>query len=226
MCIYTNVHTQCDMCIVPAERGAKASLRRKGYVDSEAVMGNHNISWGVQQEAAPVIPLLSVSLTADPKRYLARLLNSIDVHIGRILVLIGNEDSAVLDQLEAQAKGINNQFVGENLDIIRVGYNPGCAAGWNIGMRALQDAPAEQAPWAVVVNNDIAFHAGSLQSLATEMNNRTENDKNFGMGFLDLIKEARWSGFAPTRQLVSRVGLFDENLYPVCMPSWYHNGCC
>ena len=179
-------------------------------------MGSHNISWGVQQEAAPVIPLLSVSLTADPKRYLARLLNSIDVHIGRILVLIGNEDSAVLDQLQAQAKGIGNQFVGQNLEIIRVEYNPGCAAGWNIGMRALQGS--DQVPWAVIVNNDIAFHPGSLQSLATEMNSRIENDKNFGIGFLHLIKEARWSGFAPTRQLVSRVGLFDENFYPVCMP--------
>ena len=186
-------------------QGAKVALKQKGLLEPLPA-----------PRAAPVIPLLSVSLTADPKRYLARLLNSIDTQIGRILVLIGNEDSAVLDQLDAQAKGISNQFVGENLEIIRVDHNPGCAAGWNMGMRAVQDS--DQVPWAVIVNNDIAFHPGSLQSLATEMNNRIENDKDFGMGFLDLIKEARWSGFAPTRQLVARVGLFDENFYPVRTP--------
>ena len=66
-----------------------------------------------------VVPLLAVSVTADPNEYVARLLRSIDVKIGRILIVIGNQDKELLDKLEIQVKSTSSKFMAENVDVIR-----------------------------------------------------------------------------------------------------------
>lgn len=52
------------------------------------------------------IPLLSVSLNADSKNYLARLLDSIDYPVRSIIVQIGNDDSTVRARIIGNATRI------------------------------------------------------------------------------------------------------------------------
>jgi hypothetical protein len=52
------------------------------------------------------IPLLSVSLNADSKNYLARLLDSIDYPVRSIIVQIGNDNSTLRAEIIGNATGI------------------------------------------------------------------------------------------------------------------------
>ena len=111
-----------------------------------------------QLPAKPVVPLLSVSLTVDPNRYLQRLLESIDVPVHRILVQIGNSDPSVIRQLQQQiahAQQRNCAYLAHSLEVVQLDRNPGCAAGWNVGMRKMIGANQSEIPWALLVNSDV-----------------------------------------------------------------------
>jgi hypothetical protein len=52
------------------------------------------------------IPLLSVSLNADSRNYLARLLDSIDYPVRSIIVQIGNDNSTIRAEIIGNVTGI------------------------------------------------------------------------------------------------------------------------
>jgi hypothetical protein len=165
---------------------------------------------------APVpVPVLSVSLTEDHKGYLLRLLASIDYPVSRILVQIGNPDAAVDRAISTQINALiesKPKFLAGHVHIKHIKHNPGCAHGWNLGLRAIQNDDDDS--WAFVANSDLAFQPGSLEKLARHMRENLRDDSRFIIGFTNRQHHI-WSGFAATRRLVQKVGLFDENFYPI-----------
>ena len=168
-----------------------------------------------QPHAESSIPLLSVAVTSDFSRNLPRLLASVDFPVDHILVAVGNHDHAIVrDVIEHVQKAISEkpEMLEGRVELRELNHNPGCAGGWNLGLRAVKQGCGR---WGFIVNSDIQFRSGSLSKLASHMSQHVR-DSTFGIGFVGLAPDYTWSAFAITKRLIHRAGLFDENLYPIC----------
>jgi GT2 family glycosyltransferase len=131
-----------------------------------------------------MIPVLGVPILVKPD-LLYRMLNSIDVEVGQIVV-IDNGNVVYEPHLKR----------GEHL--VRMPGNLGVAASWNFVIKS-----TPRAPWWALVGFDIVFAPGDLARLATHMET---------VGGVALL--GTFSAFGIDRAAVERVGWFDENFIP------------
>ena len=181
------------------------------------------------------IPVLSISLTADPHDYLLRLLRSIDVPVDALHLTYGSGNSSAVASLVATIQQGTHELLGRfphtQVLLNETAGNPGSVAGFNAGLRHLLHTPAsgnhERAPaWCLVVNADVAFPTGVLADIAKAVREELRANavadqlrdrprpRPFGLGFTSLCCGAEWSAVVFTRQLVQVVGLMDENFFP------------
>jgi hypothetical protein len=137
-----------------------------------------------------------------------------------------------------------------SVEIIRRDHNRGCAAGFNAGLR--HASPRRQyltgfkhsradycvdkteecsrnnsAPWALILNDDVAFRPGDLARLsagmhahAIHMPEAQHGFVTFKYTFTDRGTARSWEArppfcaFAVTTAALELIGLFDENLWP------------
>lgn len=158
------------------------------------------------------IPILSTSLNMDNHNYLPRLLRSIDYPVSKIIVQIGNANETIVESIVAAISRVKTALPGLNIIVHSLDYNPGSAAGFNVGLREL--AASRDASWCLVVNSDISFYPGVLGRLAKGVEEKLIEDPFFGLGFTSLCCGSEWSAVVFTRKVVDKVGLFDENFYP------------
>lgn len=93
----------------------------------------------------------------------------------------------------------NGAVVSDDVaNVHRPGRNLGVAASWNYIITSNPDAP-----WWCIVNSDLEFAPGDLERLATHMETQG--------GFAFLLTP---SAFGITKEVVEKVGLFDENFHP------------
>lgn len=88
------------------------------------------------------IPLLAVTLNEDRRRYLVRLLKSIDYPIDLIQITIGNSNATAVQEMVAEAKLgemlVRKKFRNTHVHVITMQENPGAAFGFNVGLKYLQ----------------------------------------------------------------------------------------
>eukprot|EP01041_Mallomonas_annulata_P012574 gene12574-26480_t len=159
------------------------------------------------------VPLLSIALTMDPQHYLLRLLRSIDHPVDLISILVGNEEDRIIKSIIYDVDIARKERPHLRIELITTLTNPGCAYGWNVGLRAIRDSPT--AAWGMLLNSDIAFYPGTLARFSIAMERAMSRDRMFGVGFPSLCCGGQWSAFAVTQQLVRSVGLCDENIFPM-----------
>ena len=189
------------------------------------------------------IPLLSVSLHEDRTDYLPRLLRSIDYDVNRIVIQVGNEDATVVETIVRKVLNVSRDMPHLTISIITRDVNPGCANGFNLGLRGLvgdlnstSTAPpllqsvtnndatpvakshthvaSDPDDWVLIVNSDIAFYPDTLRKIAASVEQQLHDDPLFGIGFTSLCCSVEWSAIIVTRRLINRIGYFDENIYP------------
>eukprot|EP00931_Biecheleriopsis_adriatica_P052049 TRINITY_DN30244_c0_g1_i1.p1 TRINITY_DN30244_c0_g1~~TRINITY_DN30244_c0_g1_i1.p1 ORF type:complete len:414 (+),score=52.42 TRINITY_DN30244_c0_g1_i1:50-1291(+) len=178
------------------------------------------------------IPIISFGVTVDEFCFVRRLLLSIDFPVDRILILIGNADHSYLQSLRKQVVDSveeNAVILKGHVELAAVPYNPGCAVGVNLGLRAMMSSDVE---WALITNNDIVFPSGALAEIYRRYMEREDEicgsegieqeggqikrrnacypRSNVGVIFLN----RGWSIFIFPRWTVEAVGYFDENFYP------------
>ena len=122
-----------------------------------------------------------------------QMLASIDCEVG-LLVIVNNHPSANFD-----AFGLVPRCV-QDYRVYDMPANLGVAGSWNLGIKC-----APFAPWWMVVSDDVVFAPGALAAFADKclpnvltVSNEWPHYQFFGVG----------------EEVVSEVGLFDENLYP------------
>ena len=120
---------------------------------------------------------------------LRRMFQSIDYPI-RDLIIIDN-GGEFYDVL-------HSEFV-ENLRVLNMPSNLGVAASWNLGIKLL---PHDDR-W-FFASNDMVYGAGALEKLSEARRDEITLSDMFPF----------WHTFALGEEAVSRVGLFDEALYP------------
>ena len=207
------------------------------------VIGESAVSKNATHPYVRPIPLLYVSLHEDRTDYLPRLLRSIDYDVNRIVIQVGNEDATVVETIVRKVLNVSRDMPHLTISIITRDVNPGCANGFNLGLRGLvgdlnststappllqsmakgdaindvkSHTPVAFDPddWVLIVNSDIAFYPGTLRNISVSVEQQLHDDSLFGIGFTSLCCSVEWSAIIVTRRLINRIGYFDENIYP------------
>ena len=139
-----------------------------------------------------MIPVMVVP-TLTRHDLLVQMLASIDYPVGFLLIVNNHPDEF---------------FVGTDAipdcvadyQVFNMPANLGCAGSWNLGIKVQPFAP-----WWFVASDDVVFAPGALEKFAGECSPDRVT-----------ICEAwpHWQFFGVGENVVDRVGLFDENLFP------------
>jgi len=138
-----------------------------------------------------MIPVLVVPVL-NRHDLLDRLLSSIDYPVQNVLVIDNGKDA----EWEYWNKNPNI----ENLHHLQMPTNLGVPSSWNLGIKSLP-----YANYWLIVNNDAWFPEGSLKLFAD--NSRRDR-------ILLSAAMPPWCAFSIGANIVERVGLFDEGIYP------------
>ncbi|MCP9834881.1 MULTISPECIES: glycosyltransferase family 2 protein [unclassified Cyanobium] len=152
------------------------------------------------------IPLLGIPILNRPD-LLLRLLESLD-HPVETLAIVDNSiasglpDTDALSRLLAQLEREPPAGIGR-VRVARPFANQGVASSWNAILTSFPEAP-----FALLVNNDVAFAPGVLAQVIE----RIEPSRPQFLPLLPAPQE--FSAFAITPAAWNRVGLFDANFHP------------
>lgn len=130
-----------------------------------------------------MIPVLGVPYISRPD-LLRALLASVDVPVGRVVVIDNSPDASAP--------------VPPGAEHVPMRHNTGVAASWNLVIRM-----APLAPWWLLANADVEFAPGDLAALAGAVGTAAGVWEMWG-----------FAAFALNRAAVDAAGLFDENFHP------------
>ena len=156
------------------------------------------------EAAPPAIPVLGVASIFHAE-YLLRCFRSIDFAVKTLVLIHNGMDPGVA------AAAATLQREQPALRVVHEPENTGCAGGWN---RIIAADP--NAPWWLVVNDDITFPPGALRNIASRVWARLDTQPDAGhFKFWYQHGASGWSCFALTAHAWRAVGSFDENIFPV-----------
>ena len=121
-----------------------------------------------------------------------RLLASIDYPVEH-LVIVDNSGTC-------QYEPVKPVWV-VNMWVIRVPFGLGLVGAWNLIVKS-----TPYAPYWVLVNDDAWFEPGQMKAIPEQVDTAALN-------FLDIVP--KWSGVVFGEGMVEKVGLYDENFYPL-----------
>ncbi|KEF41555.1 MAG: hypothetical protein ER33_10745 [Cyanobium sp. CACIAM 14] len=159
-----------------------------------------------QRPTHDTIPLLGIPILNRPD-LLVRLIDSLDQRIETLAIVdnsigAGLSDSEELGRLLAQLEREPPAGIGQ-VRVARPFGNQGVAASWNAILSSFPEAP-----YALLVNNDVVFAPGVLARVIERIDPRRPQ-------FLPLLPPPQeFSAFALTAAAWNRVGLFDANFHP------------
>jgi GT2 family glycosyltransferase len=141
---------------------------------------------------AVMIPSMIVP-TLTRHDLLTQMLKSIDYPVG-LLIIVNNHPSANFEDTNSIPDCVADYRV------LNMPANLGCAGSWNLGVKL-----SPFAPWWMVVSDDVVFQPGALEGFAAECSPD-------GLTLSD--EWPHYQFFGVGENVVEKVGLFDENLYP------------
>lgn len=121
-----------------------------------------------------------------------RLLRSIDYPVEH-LVIVDNSGTCSWNPVKPD-------FV-VNMWVIRVPFGLGLVGAWNLIVKS-----TPYAPYWVLVNDDAWFEPQQMKNIEAEVDTQALN-------FLDIVPQ--WSGVVFGEGMIDKVGLYDENFYPL-----------
>ena len=150
-----------------------------------------------------MIPVIGVPVVNNPY-WIHRMITSIDYPVENVVIINNNGRGQIDKELDALVK-MSHDFV-QNIKVVHMPANIGVAGAWNLVIKCYMNAPY----W-VIVNDDIMFNPGCLAEI-----DKAFEDSEVGMvhpntGDFDL---GTWDCFAIHENTVKQFGLFDENTYP------------
>jgi len=151
------------------------------------------------------IPILGI-LTMKRYDLLIRLIKKIDYPIDNVVIIFqeGFKDFNFNNLL--------NDYI-KKITLITVNFNIGVSRGWNYIIENF-----ESDYW-LISGDDNYFLEGSLKNISNFMeNNKSQNYVFCGFGMTNntnkIYDSAGFSSFILTKNILNKIGLFDENIYP------------
>jgi hypothetical protein len=150
------------------------------------------------------IPVIGAPVVTNPY-WISRLIMSVDYPVENFVIINNNGRGEIDTELNRLAK-MTHKYI-DNIKVVHMPANIGCAGAWNLIIKCYMNAPY----W-IIVNDDVAFGPGLLEEMATIVEESPTvgmihpNPGDFGIGAWDL--------FLIRENIVQMFGLFDENCYP------------
>ena len=150
------------------------------------------------------IPVIGTAVVNNTY-WVSRLLMSVDYPV-ETFVIINNNGRGIIDEELNNLTKIKHKFI-DNIKVVHMPANIGCSGAWNLIIKCYMNAPY----W-IIVNDDVAFNPGLLEEMADIAN----GNENIGMvhpntGDFDI---GAWDLFLIRDFVIKQFGLFDENCYP------------
>lgn len=142
-----------------------------------------------------MIPVLGVPVL-NRADLAARMVRSVDHPVGELVVVVNGPEMDIIPPIRQAAE--KNPNIGSVL-WCRPGFNLGCGGSWNFIIRSRPSGP-----WWLIVNADLEFGPGDLQ---------TADDHMTAHGGFAMLFE--YGAFCLDTGVVDRVGWFDENFHPM-----------
>ena len=147
---------------------------------------------------ADSIPVLGTAIVNNPY-WLHRLFMSIDYPVDNFFVVNNNGRGQITDAVDS-VKRLANPYV-KNVHVTHMPSNLGCSGAWNLIIKCFM-----RAPYWVISNHDVMYEPGFLQEMNEKAQDPDVATVHGSAGGWDIFLLKDW--------VVSRYGLFDENLYP------------
>ena len=209
----------------------------------------------IEAKSFKPVPILSTTVSYS-STWIRRLMASIDYPVTQIIIVHDMSKSVVANEKVRRgiddSVTLYRSRWGNRTSIEIIQHNPsrGCSAGFNEGLRrampprqfrsGFKRARADYcenelcpqddsgpAPWALILNDDIAFRPGDLERLSKGMSAHVVQNPEAQHGFVSFkytftdtgtnrawIARPPFCAFAVTATTLERVGLFDENFWP------------
>lgn len=151
------------------------------------------------------IPVIGTAVVKNPY-WVRRLIMSIDYPVDNF-VIINNNGLGEIDKELNNIALMSHDFI-KKIKVCHMPANIGCGGAWNLIIKCYM-----MSPYWIIVNDDVQFGKGFLNEMITV----AESDPDIGMihghpGDFEIT--GSWDLFLIRDHIVSRFGLFDENLYP------------
>lgn len=145
------------------------------------------------------IPVIGVPIVNGFK-WIQRLVSSIDYPVDNLIIINNNGRGELTEELDNLCK-INYYYI-KNIKVCHLPANIGVSGAWNLIIKCYMNAPF----W-MIVNNDVSFTSGFLKSFI-------ENAEDPDTGIVFANSSMSYDLFLLKDWVVQKVGLFDENCYP------------
>ena len=180
----------------------------------------YKIGYKHRKDTEQCIPVLGVTVIADPQFFLFRLIKSIDYCINQLIVVYGRGFN-ITSSFPVQAA---NSYIRKHILYRYSNFFFGVAEGWNQILRL-----APRAAYYLICGYDVEFPRGDLGRIATtftkEIYEPVETDHNVTKyEILPVIGFMNWTNMHPggyaafliSIEVINKLGFFDENYFPVC----------
>jgi GT2 family glycosyltransferase len=148
-----------------------------------------------------MIPLLGITVSAVNIKTFESLIQSIDYPVDRVSILCNNSDfDYFLELKNLSVNSFVNKFIFSYCP-----YNLGCAGGWNYHIKNNSDCNY----W-LLSNDDIVFGKNDLCKF-----HQSSISYDLTFNRFRISSGGKYSLFSLSSNCVEKVGLFDENFYPV-----------
>lgn len=136
---------------------------------------------------------------------LIRLIKSIDWDVDTVVILFQNGYS------NFDLNKLKNKFI-KQIIVVSSDMNIGVSRGWNYFLKNFNE------PYWLIIGDDNYFEKGTLEKISNYINNKKKYDKNFFYGMKlkrkNEVIEAGFHSFILTKNIIDKIGYFDENIYP------------
>jgi hypothetical protein len=174
--------------------------------------GNENFF--SSNETVNCVPVMALGLIDDPRQFALRLFASIDHCVDNMVVVIPQKyDFRILRSSLVSNINIRNiTFIRSPHLLFSV------SEGWNMGLKAFPTSN-----WFLVCNYDVEFMPGQLKEFSflfeqdmTATPNSIKRIRRYEFAHVNWqnIAPAGYNLFAISRDLLGRIGYFDENFFP------------
>jgi hypothetical protein len=150
------------------------------------------------------IPVIGTAVV-NSSFWVSRLVMSVDFPVERFVIINNNGRGEIDDQLDALVR-IKHNFI-DRIEVCHLPANLGVSGAWNLIIKCSMNAPY----W-IIVNDDVAFGRGLLE----EFHKTVEADSEVGVvhAHEGQFNVGSWDVFLIRDHIIKKYGLFDENTYP------------
>ncbi len=162
------------------------------------------LEWWKKNLTLKPIPVVGTAVVKSTV-WVSRLISSIDYPVETFVIINNNGKKEINKELDLLAE-LKHEFI-RNIVVCHMPSNIGVAGAWNLIIKCFMNAPY----W-IIVNDDVSFGPGLLK----EMHNACEADPEIGIihAYEGDFNMGSWDLFLIRDHTIQNYGLFDENLYP------------